>query len=200
MRTPPPALWLLRHAQPLIAAGVCYGQLDVPADPSATLQAGMRFATMLPPSARVRYSPLQRCEQLAQAIQAPEPLLISDSRLQEMNFGHWEGQTWNDIGRAAVDAWSHDLYHHAPGGGEALATMLQRVRHALQDSWLHDSQLGTRDVVWITHAGVVRCVHWLLRYGGAQPTAQDWNLPAPAFGQWQQLPWHTHAAALQALR
>lgn len=196
----PPSLWLLRHAQPLIAPGVCYGQLDVPAEPSATLQAGMRFAAAMPRGARVRTSPLQRCEQLAQALQAPEALLTTDARLQEMHFGRWEGQSWNDIGRAAVDAWSQDLYTHAPGDGESLAAMLARVRSALLESWQHDSRLGSRDVVWVTHAGVIRCVQWLLRYGHAQPSSADWQLPAPSFGQWHTSPWAGMAPALAALQ
>lgn len=199
MTARPPALWLLRHAQPLIAPGVCYGQLDVPADPGATLQASLRAVSALPRGVRLRYSPLQRCEQLAQALQAPEAFLSADVRLQEMHFGHWEGQAWNDIGRTAVEAWSHDLYGSSPGGGESLAAMLQRVRSALLDSWQHDSQQGRRDVVWVTHAGVIRCVHWLLRYGAAHPTATDWTLPAPAFGQWTALPWAEHQATLRAL-
>lgn len=181
---------MLRHAQPLIAPGVCYGQLDVPADPSATLQTSLRFTRAMPLGASIRYSPLQRCEQLAQALQAPDSFLTADSRLQEMDFGAWEGQPWNTIGRSAIDAWSQALYDIAPGGGESLADMLLRVRQALIDSWQHDSHLGTRDVVWVTHAGVIRCVQWLLRYGAAHPTSADWNLPAPQFGQWQCLPWH----------
>ena len=198
--TRPAALWLLRHAQPLIAPGVCYGQLDVPADHGHTLQAAMRFACAMPPRALVRYSPLQRCEQLAQTLQAPEAHLTPDPHLLEMHFGAWEGRSWNDIGKDAIDAWSQDLYDVAPGGGESLRAMLQRVKTALLDSWQHDSQLGQRDVVWVTHAGVARCVHWLLHYGDAQPRAQDWNLPAPAFGQYVALPWQQHLAALGALQ
>ena len=195
----PPALWLLRHAQPLIASGVCYGQLDVPADPQATWQAGQQLARQLPAQAVVRCSPLQRCVQLAEVLDVPPTRLQYDARLQEMNFGDWEGQPWNAIGRTAVDAWSQDLYGHAPGGGEALAQMLERVRAALHDSWLHDSARGTRPVVWVTHAGVIRCVHWLLHYGRAQPSATDWQLPAPGFGQATHWPWQAHHAALQAL-
>jgi alpha-ribazole phosphatase len=200
MTTRAPALWLLRHAQPLIAPGVCYGQLDVPAEPSATLQASLRFGSVMPKHTAIRYSPLQRCEQLAQSLQALETNLTADQRLQEMDFGSWEGKPWNDIGRSAVDAWSQDLYGIAPGGGESLAAMLQRVRSALLDSWQHDSRLGTRDVVWVTHAGVIRCVQWLLRYGAAHPTSADWKLPAPAFGQGMTLPWGEHHAALNALQ
>lgn len=194
-----PCLWLVRHAQPLIAPGVCYGQLDVPADPGLTLQAAMRLAADMPQSALLRYSPLQRCEQLALSLQASEANLIQDERLQEMHFGQWEGRPWHAIGKPAIDAWSQDLYAHAPAGGESLGAMLQRVRSALQQSWQYDSRLGSRDVVWVTHAGVIRCVQWLLRYGAAQPAASDWNLPAPAFGQHITLPWHVHASALQAL-
>lgn len=197
--SPAPALWLLRHAQPLIAPGVCYGQLDVPADPSATLQAGMRFARVLPAQAVVRCSPLQRCAQLADVLDLPPARLRVDARLQEMDFGAWEGQPWNAIGREAIDAWSQDLYAHPAGGGESLAQMLARVQSALHDSWLHDSAQGTRPVVWVTHAGVMRCVHWLLHYGRAQPQSADWTLPAPSFGQWTHWPWRPQHAALQAL-
>ncbi len=77
--------------------------------------------------------------------------------------------------------------------------MLARVRSAMVESWQHDSRLGTRDAVWVTHAGAICGVQWLLRYGHAQPSAPDGQLPAPGFGQWQQLPWKAHAAALQAL-
>lgn len=194
-----PALWLVRHAQPLIAPGVCYGQLDVPADPSATLQAALRLAPQLPRSLVARHSPLQRCELLALAVQGLEANLTTDVRLQEMDFGVWEGQAWNAIDRAQMDAWSQDLYRYAPGGGESLSAMLQRVRAVLLDSWQHDSQQGQRDVVWVTHAGVIRCAQWLLRYGQAQPSAQDWSLPAPGFGQWYRWPWAGMEAALHSL-
>lgn len=194
-----PALWLLRHAQPVIAPGVCYGQLDVPADAHATVQAALALGARLPERAVQRCSPLQRCEQLAQALPYAPAQSITDARLQEMHFGAWEGQAWGDIARTELDAWSTDLYHYAPPGGESLAAMLQRVQQALVDSWLHDSHRGTRPVVWITHAGVMRCVQWLLRYGLAQPQAKDWQLPAPGFGQCLQLEWATHAPTLRAL-
>jgi alpha-ribazole phosphatase len=36
-------LWLLRHAHPLVDAGVCYGRLDVAADAARTVQAAQDF-------------------------------------------------------------------------------------------------------------------------------------------------------------
>ena len=196
-------LWLLRHARPLIDSGVCYGRLDVAADAALTAQAAKNFSTQLPTGAVLRHSPLQRCEQLARALIALEPDLApnvcADARLQEMDFGAWEGQPWEQIPRTQIDAWAADLATYAPGNGEALAAMLQRVKNALQNSWAVDSQQGQRDVVWVTHAGVIRCVQWLLQRGNHLPTSADWTLPAPGFGQWLTLPWDAHRAALATL-
>src|SRR3989344_6090949 len=62
---PKTRLWLVRHAQPLVAPGTCYGALDIPADPAATRAAAEHLAAALPPQSRVIHSTLQRCEQLA---------------------------------------------------------------------------------------------------------------------------------------
>ena len=191
--TPPPAaaknrLWLVRHAAPLVAPGTCYGALDVPADTQATRAAAERLATALPPGARVAYSTLQRCELLAHELQAlrPDLTLTPDARLREMDFGRWEGQTWEAIGKSAIDTWVAGFATHAPGGGESLAHMLRRVAAALQTAreWRNDQ--GTMDVVWITHAGVARCVTWLQERGeSALPRSQDWPVAAPGCGEWE---------------
>ncbi|MCW8168906.1 phosphoglycerate kinase, partial [Verminephrobacter aporrectodeae subsp. tuberculatae] len=68
----PPAarLWLVRHAAALVAPGICYGALDLPADATATRSAAARLAAALPSQPRVFHSPLQRCAQLALELQA----------------------------------------------------------------------------------------------------------------------------------
>ena len=84
-------LWLVRHAQPLIAPGICYGQLDIPADTKATVVCATQLLQVLPKRIQIVSSPLQRCEQLAQTLIGLEPDFAykTDSRLQEMNFGQW---------------------------------------------------------------------------------------------------------------
>ena len=191
--TLPPApassrLWLVRHAAPLVAPGTCYGALDVPADVQATRAAAERLSTALPPGARVAHSTLQRCELLAHDLQAlrPDLTFTPDARLREMDFGRWEGQTWDAIGKSAIDAWVAAFATHAPGGGESLAHMLHRVAAALQTAreWRNDQ--GTMDVVWITHAGVARCVAWLQERGErALPRSDDWPAAAPGWGEWE---------------
>ena len=182
--TAAPRLWLVRHAPPLIAPGHCYGALDVPADPAATAHSASQLASVLPRGMVMHHSPLQRCELLAHALQGLRPDLTStpDARLAEMNFGAWEGRPWSSLGRSALDAWTADFAEHRPGGGENLATVLARVAQALQAA-RHSAQAQRTDVLWITHAGVARCVQWLLQSApGVAPRADQWPLAAPGFG------------------
>ena len=69
---------------------------------------------------------------------------------------------------------------------ESLAQLLHRVAAALQTAreWRNDQ--GTMDVVWITDAGVARCVAWLQERGeSALPRAEDWPVAAPDWGEWE---------------
>lgn len=174
---------------------MCYGALDVPADAAATRLAAQRLAAALPAQALVAHSPLQRCEQLALDLQGLRPDLTSkpDARLREMDFGRWEGQRWDDLARSDIDAWVAAFASHGPGGGEPLAAVLARVASALHDARTEGGRVGlqpaaARDVVWITHAGVIRSVAWLLAQGpGVLPTAAQWPVPAPAWGEWTVL-------------
>jgi alpha-ribazole phosphatase len=185
-------LWLVRHAQPQIQEGLCYGQLDIPADPLATQHAAQAIAALLPVGATLYCSGLQRAQQLAQAIQQQltrthhderDALLPNtDVRLNEMNFGIWEGVAWNEIPKAAFDQWTQDFDQHRFGGAECLRDLLIRVHQALLEL------TTTEDAIWVTHAGVIRAVNYLQQYG-LQPiaAAATWPAEAPAFGQWQCL-------------
>ncbi len=191
--TPPPAadssrLWLVRHAAPLVPPGTCYGAWDVPADAQATCAAAEQLSTALPPGTRVAYSTLQRCELLAHELQAlrPDLTFTPDARLREMDFGRWEGKTWDAIGKSDIDAWVAGFATHAPGGGESLAHMLRRVAAALQTAQAWRAEQGVKDVAWITHAGVARCVTWLQQRGeSALPRSEDWPVAAPGWGEWE---------------
>jgi len=172
-------LWLARHACTLAPEGTCYGASDVEADAAATLEAAQALAASLPAGLVVRSSPLRRCRQLAEALQglradlAHEP----DARIAEMDFGTWEGQRWDAIGRGAMDRWMADFAAHRCGGGESVTLLLERV-----DAALHAMRARGDDALWITHAGVVRAVRLLARGAGVPPTAADWPVESLAFG------------------
>ena len=183
-----PHLWLVRHAPVLAKPGICYGQLDLPADPAATAHCAEQLAGALPQSIVVEHSTLQRCELLAQSLKAlrPDLTLNSDARLRELDFGAWEGQPWSTLPRDELDAWAAQLATFAPGGGERLVDMLTRVDAALQATHALAREAGT-DAVWVAHAGVSRCVQWLLgerARAGHAPCSTHWPLQAPAPGAW----------------
>ncbi|MES2878446.1 MAG: histidine phosphatase family protein [Pseudomonadota bacterium] len=177
-------LWLVRHAQPLIAPGVCYGATDVAADPQATQQAAQALALTLPKDTAVTSSPLQRCEQLAHCLQGLRPDLSykTDSRLAEMNFGCWEGQRWDAIPQADYERWTADFGEHCFGGVESSNQVLTRVASA----WT-EMQREARDAVWITHAGVIRAASLIARGVQQVEQATQWPQDAPGFGGWQSL-------------
>jgi alpha-ribazole phosphatase len=173
-------LYLVRHAQPLIASGVCYGALDVPADLTATRQAAQALAQTLPQFALVMASPLQRCELLADTLQGLRPDLIykTDARLVEMNFGNHEGGRWDSIPQDAYDAWTASFWQHRFGGVESVADVMARVASA----WDEALACG-KPQVWVTHAGVIRAASLLAQGVRRVDQAQHWPQAAPAFGQ-----------------
>ena len=178
-------LWLVRHAQVLLPPGICYGATDVAADAAATLSTAQALAAELPQGLPLWVSPLQRCEQLAQALQGLRPDLAyktTEPKLAEMDFGHWEGQAWSTIPQSALDAWVADFAHHRFGGRESVAEVMQRVALA----WDATRQVG-QNAVWITHAGVIRA-GCLLHQGLRQlQRADQWPKDGPGFGAWLTL-------------
>ncbi len=177
-------LWLARHAQPLIASGICYGATDVPADAKATLDAAQNLSLALPLGLLVLTSSLQRCELLKHSLQALRPDLSfkTDAHLVEMNFGTWEGQRWDAIAQAELARWTDNFGAHACGGAESVGQFMARVGEV----WDETVAAG-QDCVWITHAGVIRAAS-LLAQGIRTPShAQQWPHQAPGFGQWREM-------------
>jgi len=175
-------LWLLRHARVQLEAGLCYGASDVPADPALTLSAARYWAARLPEGAAWRVSGLRRARQLVQALRAARPGLpeaVVDTRLNEMHFGQWELQPWDAIPRQAFDVWMADFAHHRFGGVESTQMLLDRVSLAMAEL----RATGASAAVWVTHAGVIRAVHYLVG-GGPMPIpgAQHWPREAPEPG------------------
>jgi len=175
-------LWLLRHARVELEAGFCYGASDVPANVELTQTAAEAAAALVPLGAPVWVSGLGRAQQLARALQALRPDLgapVSDTRLNEMDFGHWELQRWDAMPRAAFDLWMADFAHHRFGGAESTQQLIDRVADALGD--VRDRALS--EAVWVTHAGVIRAAQFVATHGrGHIGSVAQWPKDAPETG------------------
>lgn len=177
-------LWLARHAQPLVEPGTCYGRLDIAASARGTAECAQALAALLPVGIRVVSSPLQRCEQLAQILQGirPDFAYKTDLRLQEMDFGRWEGLAWQDIAPDELQAWTADFANYAAGHhGESVTAFMDRVASAF------DELREPGATLWITHAGVIRAVELLTQGVRNIECAEQWPLQALEYGQWRSL-------------
>ncbi|MGS0896599.1 alpha-ribazole phosphatase [Burkholderia stagnalis] len=147
---------LIRHPAVAVEPGVCYGRSDVPlaapADEGAQAVLARLSELGVPSPVHVWSSPLTRCasvaERLARAFDVP---LRCEAGWQEMDFGAWEMQRWEAIGRAALDAWAADLMHARAHGGESVARFAARVAQRA------DAVARADAPQWaVTHAGVIR--------------------------------------------
>jgi alpha-ribazole phosphatase len=111
-------------------------------------------------------SPAQRCRVIAEAL---GPCVI-DPRLQELDFGDWEGLGWDAVPRTALDQWAADPMGFTPPGGESGAALVARVS-------AFAGELPAGDHVVVTHGGPLKVLVAVL----AGQTV-DLLAPPPALG------------------
>ena len=133
------------------------------ADPAAAADLAGRLKAF---GGTVWTSPARRCRMVAEAL-GPHTV---DARLQELDFGTWEGQAWDAVPRAMLDAWAADLMGFAPPGGESGAALVARAGAFV-------AGLAAGDHVVITHGGPLKVLGAMLR---GSPV--DLLAPAPALG------------------
>jgi alpha-ribazole phosphatase len=102
-------------------------------------------------------SDLQRAMETANTIvqmSGCNPDLHLDLRLREINFGDWEGLTYNEIKEKYPEvllARENDIYKNAPPNGEALEQLCARVQSMLDELYANHKD---QTVLIVTHGGV----------------------------------------------
>ncbi|MEK3875768.1 histidine phosphatase family protein [Paenibacillus sp. FSL M7-0420] len=107
---------------------------------------------------RVYCSDLCRCrETLAALVPHLMPQAIYDSRLREMDFGAWEGCTYEQLkDHALYRSWIDNPGSATPPGGEAWEEFAARVDHFwTQLQWEAQAPEVSR-ILLVTHGGVIR--------------------------------------------
>ncbi|HEX2532533.1 MAG TPA: alpha-ribazole phosphatase [Chitinophagaceae bacterium] len=166
-------LYLIRHTTPDVAKGTCYGHADLDITSTFTEElACIRPHLPEGPFDRVYSSPLQRCRKLAEQL-FPGYALQFDDRLKELNCGDWELQPYDDIDRAAMDAWMSDFVNVVIPNGESYLQLYERVVDFFR------SMEPAGRVAIVTHAGVVRS---LLSYFTDTPLKDSFNTFSLRYG------------------
>lgn len=144
-------VFLIRHTTPVFEPGLIYGrkELLLHADFASELEA---VQSQLNGDVEMVYSsPALRCTELAKVL---SPTFLTDFRLQELDFGEWEGKTWDTVDQQALQVWMDDYVNACTPGGESMMQMYARVR----EFWTELGQSGYENVAIVTHAGVIRLI------------------------------------------
>lgn len=149
-------------------------------------------------------SPLQRTRQTSSILRSelsaisshPQPVVMTNSQLVELNFGDWEGMTWNDVHRDYEEAmrhWGEDWVNRSPPNGESFAQQVQRCRQWL-GTWEHELETNIdSSTIVVAHGGTIRaimclCLGWSLRDAmtfNVDPASITWLQRADENASWQ---------------
>jgi alpha-ribazole phosphatase len=165
-----------RHPRPIGHEGRCIGRTDLRVDPRKARRLARRIHAhaLRHDSPRVVCtSPLTRCRMVGRCLRRLGWQHLTDSALLESCFGRWDGRAWSSIPPEEIDAWVADFLHHAPGGGERLSELLDRVA-----AW----QPPVAGACVVAHAGWMLSRRWVDDHGPEHPPkhAADWPAP-PAY-------------------
>ncbi|MDX9844050.1 MAG: histidine phosphatase family protein [Aquabacterium sp.] len=187
-----------RHPRPIGAEGRCIGRTDLAVDrrKAKRLAHRIRQAARQHGWPRIVYSSsLQRCAAVGRQLRRWGWRHHIDDSLLEMDFGAWDGLSWLHIAQAQVDAWCQDFAHHAPGGGESLHTMLQRVAASLRSLSAQATvppdppglahPLGRSSpspLLIVAHAGWMVSARWVAKHPQAPALPSQWPA-SPRYGE-----------------
>jgi|JFJP01.1.fsa_nt_gi alpha-ribazole phosphatase len=149
-------LLLIRHGQTdWNLAQRFQGQSDIPLNEMGRKQAQALAERLSAEKFDAVYaSDLQRATETAKIICASQ--IYPDPRLREVNFGDWEGLTYDEIKAKHPEplaAWENDIFKSAPPNGETLEVLAVRVQSILDELRAkHQDQ----SILIVAHGGVLQ--------------------------------------------
>jgi alpha-ribazole phosphatase len=151
-------LVLVRHGEPDESVrGRCYGRLDVGLSTHGYEQVRrMRQALRDEPISAIYSSPLRRALESARVLGAGRSIVAVDERLREIDFGDFEGLTYDEVAERFPEKYEEWMKHPtdvAFPGGETFAAMMARVHDVLEE--VRHTHAGHTAVV-VSHGGVNR--------------------------------------------
>ena len=143
-------VYLIRHTSVDVPQGVCYGQTDVPLNPTFEEEAAQTSAQLKGLQFdKVYMSPLTRCVRLATFCGYPDG--ERDDRIKEINFGDWEMQRFDEITDANLQKWYADYRNVRATNGGSFQDQYQRVADFLNEL----RQKPYKQVAIFAHGGVL---------------------------------------------
>lgn len=160
--------YLIRHGQTdWNIEGKIQGGHDIPLNETGRLQAERLAAGMaLRPVSRIYSSTLKRAMETAEIISRQQKAVLRPlKQLIEVEFGAWEGMTWEEIKRAypaEYERWNLNPVAAAPPGGETQTQVISRCAWTVKEILKETG--GREDVAVVSHgAAIAHLIAYLLR-------------------------------------
>ena len=164
------SIWLVKHPRVLVDHTKCYGRSER-ALTDTFKEEVEAIKTKLPWIPDVVWtSPALRCQRTAVALGG---VVKVDERLEELNYGDWEGLSWKAINRTECEKWQEDPWTRRPPHGESGEDLEQRVEKVRNEIL---RTVGQRKVVIVTHDGVLRVWRRLVEKKD-RAAAVEWRMP-----------------------
>ncbi|MEM1120375.1 MAG: alpha-ribazole phosphatase [Bacteroidota bacterium] len=153
-------IYLIRHTQPAIEKGICYGSTDLDVAETFLAEAAAVKAVLpeITSQTKILSSPLQRCHKLAQFIADKHPVTVEE-RLTEISFGDWEMQPWRSLGKETLIKWKANFVHTPCPNGEPFQSVFDRVKSLYEEIL----KMEVDQVFLVNHSGVIRAFLCLLQ-------------------------------------
>ncbi|TYA92228.1 alpha-ribazole phosphatase [Seonamhaeicola marinus] len=146
-------IYLVRHSTPKIEKGICYGQADLDLAHSWPSEFdNIKRKLPIHSSVKVFSSPLKRCALLAQSLNND---VTFHDHLKELNFGHWELKSWNDIPEEELNPWMEDFVNIQIPNGESYTVLATRVMSCFETI---SKTISPKPLIIVTHAGPIRSI------------------------------------------
>jgi alpha-ribazole phosphatase len=152
-------IYLLRHGETDENTNkFYYGKLDVSLNENGRLQSqkAKKFLDSVAFN-RIYSSDRKRAIETAN-IAAEGRHIIRDSRINEMDFGNFEGKDYKQIQKLfprEYEMWNDDWKNFAPPGGESYTDFYNRIKAFMEDLL----KLNDDNILIVTHSGVIRTIY-----------------------------------------
>ncbi|MDO9313852.1 MAG: histidine phosphatase family protein [Burkholderiaceae bacterium] len=167
-------LYVWRHPKAIGAGGRCIGRTDLAVDPrrAKRLAHGIRrHARRHALAHEVWTSPLRRGADVGRWLARWGWHHRIDAALAEIDFGVWDGLTWDEIGESAVTAWCADFARYCGHGGESVSMLFDRCA-----GWIADAS-GPSVCCVVGHAGWINAARLMLEGRGVPSSPNAWPPP-----------------------
>lgn len=140
---------LIRHTSVAPGRGQCYGHLDVEVSSNFHEEARWLKSHLEKQNFdRILSSPLKRCKLLCEEFFKDYQ---TDDRLKELNYGDWEGLTWEQINIPENSDWLYLKSNESAPNGESFEDLQMRVAEVFEEL----QQLEGKTIIFC-HGGVIR--------------------------------------------